>query len=208
MGRDELESLYSARFSRVLVPLAQRLRNHLGKLVAEFPRVDQVAARAKAPASFLAKSKKTENGTPKYDDPLHQVQDQVGARITTFYLPDVAKIQSIIEAFFGSIESRRAEPESAQAFDYEGHHYVLFVPEDVLDPGWNPEEVPRFFELQIKTLFQHAWSQAAHDLAYKPHHELTHQQRRLVAFTAAQAWGADMVFKTLAEELGLKAPPH
>ena len=30
------------------------------------------------------------------------------------------------------------------------------------------ERTPRFFELQVKTLFQHAWSEASHDIAYKP----------------------------------------
>jgi ppGpp synthetase/RelA/SpoT-type nucleotidyltranferase len=63
------------------------------------------------------------------------------------------------------------------------------------------EECPTFFELQIKTLFQHAWGEADHDLIYKPSGALTSDQRRRVAFTAAQAWGADRIFEELAQEL-------
>jgi ppGpp synthetase/RelA/SpoT-type nucleotidyltranferase len=62
--------------------------------------------------------------------------------------------------------------------------------------------VPQFFELQIKTMFQHAWSEANHDLGYKPESgELDPEHLRLLAFTSAQAWGADMVFNDLSVEL-------
>jgi putative GTP pyrophosphokinase len=47
---------------------------------------------------------------------------------------------------------------------------------------------------RVPSLFQHAWSEAEHDLGYKPSNELTSDQKRRVAFTAAQAWGADQIF--------------
>jgi ppGpp synthetase/RelA/SpoT-type nucleotidyltranferase len=48
--------------------------------------------------------------------------------------------------------------------------------------------------VRIKTLFQHAWAEANHDLAYKAPDQLTTDQKRKVAFTAAQSWGADQIF--------------
>ena len=63
------------------------------------------------------------------------------------------------------------------------------------------EAVPEFFELQIKTLFQHAWSETHHDLGYKTRRKLTSDERRQIAFTAAQAWGADKIFDELAQTL-------
>lgn len=203
MSSEVLRELYSARHAHVLLPLATRLEQHLLDLVASFPRIDHVSVRAKAIGSFLRKAAKTEAGVPKYTDPLHQIQDQIGARITTFYLSDLPLVKQLVERYFGPIESRRASPESPREFDYEGHHYILFIPEDVVDPRVDTNMNPRFFELQIKTLFQHAWSQASHDLAYKPETPVTRDQLRLVAFAAAQAWGADKIFSQLFEEIGI-----
>jgi len=51
-------------------------------------------------------------------------------------------------------------------------------------------------QLQIKTPFRHAWTEASHDLAYKAAPQLTTLCKRKVAFTAAQAWGADQFSET------------
>jgi hypothetical protein len=41
-------------------------------------------------------------------------------------------------------------------------------------------------------------------LGYKPSVDLTSEQRRKLAFTAAQAWGADQIFEELRADLSLK----
>ena len=87
-------------------------------------------------------------------------------------------------------------------FGYVGRHFILATPEDVVDDNADRSKTPQFFELQVKTLFQHAWSEAEHDLAYKPSEPLTPHQQRQIAFTAAQAWGADEIFEQLHADLG------
>lgn len=189
-----LEATFALRRDRVLLPLAGRIEAHLKTLFEGFPRIDRISARAKSVDRFVAKAMKKENGKAKYDDPLNQIQDQVGARIVTFYASDVERVRLEIEKYFKYIESKKIVPESESEFGYEGRHFILFVPTDLLDDTLDNDDAVEFFELQIKTLFQHAWSEAEHDLGYKPSGKLTSDQKRRLAFTAAQAWGADQIF--------------
>jgi putative GTP pyrophosphokinase len=198
-----LEERYRLRFENVLIPLSKRLDAYIRDLTKDRPRIDRVSVRAKAVDRFLDKAQKQENGAPKYSDPMNQIQDQVGARIVTFYLSDVDQISKMVEDYFSPIEIQHVIPDSPKEFGYEGRHYILFIPTDVKDPKVE-DDAPSFFELQIKTLFQHAWGEADHDLIYKAAGPLTTDHRRRVAFTAAQAWGADRIFNELADELVMK----
>lgn len=201
----ELEEEYRKRRDGILVPLATRLETHVKELVSGYPRIDRISARAKGLDRFLEKARKTENGKPKYSEPLGQIQDQVGVRIVTFYLSDVESLSKLVEGYLAHIELQKIVPDSPSEFGYEGKHYIFFIPDDIKDFAVQEHEQPTFFELQIKTLFQHAWSEADHDLAYKPITGLNVDQIRRVAFTAAQAWGADRIFDELAQELISKA---
>jgi putative GTP pyrophosphokinase len=164
--------------------------------------VDSVRVRAKSTDRFVIKANKQEERQPKYSDPLNQIQDQIGARIVVFYPTDVDRIcEATVRRYFRFVEERVIVPESPSEFGYEGKHLILFIPADVLDASWTKGDYPTFFEMQVKTLFQHSWAEANHDLAYKAPTELTVEQRRKVAFTAAQAWGADLIFQDLAAEL-------
>jgi len=196
-----LKDTYTLRREKILVPLAARVEDHLKNLLRSFARIDRISARAKSVDRFLGKAAKLENGKPKYEDPLNQIQDQVGARIVTFYASDVERIRLEIEKYFKYIESQQIVPESEKEFGYEGRHFILFVPEDLIDDTVSRDESVELFELQIKTLFQHAWSEAEHDLGYKPSVKLTSDQNRRLAFTAAQAWGADQIFDEMFRQI-------
>ena len=86
---DAVEKEYGDRYESSLKPTAQSLREYLADLLANEPRIDRVTARVKDPASFLKKARALTGGRPKYSEPLAQIQDQIGARIITFYRSDV-----------------------------------------------------------------------------------------------------------------------
>ncbi len=200
---DELEKLYKERYEKVLTIVAERLEEHIKKQLKDrdVPRIDRVSARAKSVTRFLNKARKREEDQPKYTEPLSQIQDQIGARIITFYNSDIEPVSKVILDYFAPIEERIIVPDSVNEFGYEGKHFILLIPKDLMTPDLPKDHCPTFFELQIKTLFEHSWAEANHDLAYKPQSELSSEQKRKIAFTAAQAWGADKIFDELFQEL-------
>jgi len=185
-----------------LVRAATALDAHVRDFLKGQPRIDRISARAKEVKKFVKKANTlNDDGTLKYTDPLNQIQDQIGARVVVFYKSDVGRIDQHVKKYLTAIEYKKVVPDSEEEFGYFGHHLVLVLPSDVIDRDMDRALMPDFFELQIKTLFQHAWSENNHDLGYKPGDTpLTPEQKRLIAFTSAQAWGADLIFDQLFRE--------
>lgn len=200
--RQELELRYRLRFETVLKPLAESLEYHLQDTLEGIGRIDRIQARAKSPSRFMAKASKSEGGGQKYAEPMSQIEDQVGARIIVFYIDDVDRVAKEIDRYFHHIERRDLIPERVSEFGYFGRHYILGMPTDIVDPAWDKAMIPEFFELQIKTLFQHAWAEANHDLGYKEFEgEMSSDSKRRMAWASAQAWGADQIFNELFRDL-------
>lgn len=197
---------YQQRYN-ALSTIAKRLEECIATLLKDIPRIDRVSARAKTPYAFKEKAlRRTDDNRPRYGDPLAQIQDQIGVRVIVLYEIDVRKVAKVLGRYFRAVEQRSLVPESPRAFGYFGSHWIFAVPADVIPPDLDTQHVPRFFELQVKTLFQHAWSEASHDLEYKSPQDLSEEQQRLFAFAAAQAWGADRVFTELWQDLAGSKP--
>jgi ppGpp synthetase/RelA/SpoT-type nucleotidyltranferase len=195
-----LEKSYTDRFIH-LQGIANLIEADLKRTLERLPHIDRISARPKSIKSFLNKAAKIENGRPKYSDPINDIQDQVGARIIVFYLEDVEAVTIEIEKYNQHIEKRNVVPDSEKEFGYFGKHFIFMLNKELKPMGVDEDELPAVFELQIKTLFQHAFSEGSHDLAYKPSTRLSKDQQRKVAFTAAQAWGGDKIFQELHDEL-------
>jgi len=194
----DLLAEYTRRYESILKPIAEQVEAFIKDQMQGQPRIDRISARAKDPERFIKKASAVDKQEKsRYDTPLVQIQDQIAARIVVLYVDDVERIHRRILDYFVPIEIQTVVPDSHWKFGYFGQHYILTLPGDVIPSAIAIEDAPSFFELQIKTLFQHAWSEANHDLGYKPTHSLSIEQQRLLAYTSAQAWGADRVFQEL-----------
>ena len=197
-----LPQAYETLYTTSLAPIAPRLQQVVGDHLKGLPHIDRITARAKEPRSFLTKAaKRLPDGSPKYVDPMNQIQDLLGVRVVVFYPQDVASVGTETHRYFRLIEERKVVPDSEWEFGYFGQHFVCVLPPEAVPAEVRGDNAPPFFELQVKTLFQHAWAEAGHDLGYKPIEELSGDQKRRLAFTAAQAWGADRSFGELYVEL-------
>jgi len=196
-----LKEKYSLRY-KTLVEISQKLQEDLSSNLIDTSHIDRINARPKSVERFLRKSKnRNSDKSEKYSDPLNQIQDQVGARIIVFYLDDIEIVETVLRRYYQPIEEQLIIPDSEKEFGYEGKHFIFLLPSDVVPDGLDTELIPDFFELQIKTLYQHAFSEASHDLAYKPGTLLTSDQKRKVAFASAQSWGADQFFSQLVKDI-------
>jgi putative GTP pyrophosphokinase len=209
---DSLEKRYESYYAEILRPIASLLEPILTDQMRAPPsveRIDRIAVRAKSPRSFIEKARKRKKGGrrgPYYSDPFTQIQDQIGARIILFYLSDVEAACARIMKYMTVAEQQTKEPESEWEFGYFGRHYILSLPFDAVPKEIQTDAAPRHFELQVRTLFQHAWSEADHDIAYKGGQELTALQQRQCAYAAAQGWGADRAFQDLFDQIGKPRP--
>lgn len=191
---DALEAHYAARR-----PALHRLRDavisDLQDVVGDDPLVERVTGRVKSDQQFLVKARKVrKDGGPKYPHPLEEIQDQVGCRIIVKFEGERDRVKDEILAIFRPVEDRFHQPEEADRFGYEARHLVCLVPPDIREKTESPID---FFELQVCTLFQHAWAEANHDIGYKSAGPLSWDEQRMIALTAANAWGADRVFEEL-----------
>lgn len=202
----DVKEAYAKRYNDVLTPLAMNLESYLRDIFGGVARIDRISARPKSIDRFVVKAAtKLDDGSEKYREPLEQIQDQVGARVVVLFKQDVETAANLAAAHFRYVEDRDIEPEAVYEFSYFGRHFVSLIPDDVLDDAWDKALVPGFFELQIKTVFQHAWSEASHDVGYKPLlGELSRDDKRALAFASAQAWGADKAFADLFEQLSAR----
>jgi putative GTP pyrophosphokinase len=184
----------------VLEEISKAIRQELEIRVGAEKHVDRIICRCKSVDSFMIKTeKKNIDGSYKYEVPLKEIQDKIGARIVVYYKSDVEPIRQIVTNFFRRIEEKMIVPDDVSKFGYEGFHLICKIPSTIYSLKNNPI-VGDFFELQIKTLYQHAWAQSNHGLGYKAEEKLNDGEVRLLAFIAAQSWGADKGLLELADE--------
>lgn len=186
----------------VLVELARKLKEATNRALATsmdegLINVDRISFRVKDLDSFCEKAGKLKdavdpNSTRKYSDPLEEIEDQVAGRILVFFRSDLVRVEKILTERFGPVEIAHKEPKSASEFDYETNHYVFAIPTLQLPSGWGEcEFMPETFEMQVRTLFMHAWAEPQHNLNYKNKVDIEREEKRRLAWVAASAWGAD-----------------
>lgn len=175
----------------VLEKIANELEQSIRAIFQSYPRLDSVRSRVKTVESFVEKAQKQENGGPKYLNPFDDIYDQIGCRIVVFFRSDLKDAEKLVLEEFHRIEVDRKQPEKPSIFEYEATHLICYIPREI---GCRLNSPIDFFEVQIKTLFQHACAQAYHDIGYKSRLGVDFDDDRLMHFAFASAWGADEIF--------------
>lgn len=136
---------------------------------------------------------KIERNADSYSQ-LEDITDILGARIICYFYDEVDAIGKKIEEEFSvdwenSYDIRKSI--KADTFGYVSLHYVCTLPEDS-----DYEEIlkEKKFEIQIRTVLQHTWSEINHDLGYKGDFGAPRDIKRQLARIAGLLEIADLEF--------------
>ena len=119
--------------------------------------------RVKGEKSLEGKLYKNGDWYQKFDD----LTDILGARVICYFGDDVDKFGKLVESAFTIDWENSSDKRAllkADTFGYLSLHYICSLPED---KGYPEELCGKRFEIQIRTMLQHAWSAINHDLGYK-----------------------------------------
>lgn len=103
-----------------------------------------------------------------YDNPLEDIQDICGLRLIYYYPSDLEPVCEVIKDRFGVIEyENKADSLKAEEFGYRSRHFVVTPDEHALQTASYQGLKDRKAEIQVRTLFDHAWAELSHELQYK-----------------------------------------
>lgn len=124
-----------------------------------------VTSRAKDLESYTQKAQKD-----KYDNPIKQIKDMAGIRVIAYVESDVEKISKKVEEEF-QIDWEESVNKSSimdvDRFGYRSNHYVAKLSEMRCNLPEFRTYKDLWFEIQIRTILQHAWAEIEHDRNYK-----------------------------------------
>ena len=147
------------------------------------------------------------NNAGRYAEP-GDLTDLLGIRITTYFPDEVDAVANLVESEFAidlenSVDKRQVlEP---NRFGYLSMHYIVCLSEQRAKLVEYKRHAGVKFEIQIRSILQHAWAEIEHDLGYKSEVEIPSEVRRRFARLAGLLELADEEFRSIRDDLRLYA---
>ena len=160
------------------ITLGDTVHTMLSDIVKELGlTVLAVEHRVKEEKSLAGKLERKGDGYNTLED----ITDILGCRVVCFLSDEIDKIGQKVEERFvvdweNSSDKRALIKEDA--FGYLSLHYICSLP---FGDKWPDEICGKKFEVQIRTILQHAWSAIHHDIGYKSDFGVPREIRRQFA---------------------------
>jgi ppGpp synthetase/RelA/SpoT-type nucleotidyltranferase len=203
IDQNELDLSYLEREYRELFPVATQAANELyqkisfrldfSEIVLAFP----IESRVKTWASIEDKLRRLKLRIQS----LRELNDLVGLRLVTLFRKDALKICKVVEGNFEIIKGENtAERLKPDQFGYVSFHYVIRLAGKTLQPDESVERPDLRAEVQVRTLAQHVWATASHELQYKTKESVPVPLRRSIHRVSALLEVVDDELERLREE--------
>jgi putative GTP pyrophosphokinase len=146
-----------------------------------------------------------------YTDPYREIEDKIGARVVVLFSEEIRVVETAVCGCnsWRATKARDYEDERSEDpfhFDYQSVHYILRPKEDTTVNGILVEaDTP--FELQIRTILQHAYSELTHNTIYKPSIKAKPDVKRAAAKSMALIEATDDYFTEVRRKVNLAAAP-
>ena len=194
----ELEQEYAS-----LAPLAEsfcgELASQVGMLLAEasIPLGFPVQYRVKQWESLAEKFRRL----PGRFRSIRDIQDVVGLRIILLFKRDVEWVSRLIADHFVVVRQYDTRDKlKADQFGYSSLHFVVEVPETWLKVPTLARMGGLRAEVQVRTLAQHIWAEAAHELQYKQQESVPPSVLRAIYRVSALLETVDLEFDRVLEQ--------
>ena len=185
-------------------PTYKKLSEKIKTIVSELLDVKEltyhmVTNRAKDIDSFKKKIQHE-----KYDDPINQITDLAGIRIITYVEDELKGVCNELENIFEIDKEQSLDKSEELGIDrvgYKSVHFIAKIKEDRLKLPEYAIYEGKFFEIQIRTILQHAWAEIEHDRNYKFSGKLPDEVSRRFKLLAGVLEIADREFNNIASEI-------
>jgi putative GTP pyrophosphokinase len=158
-----------------------------------------ITSRTKSIDKYREKASKE-----KYTDPQLEIMDMAGIRIITYINPDAEKVEEIIRKNF-EVDDKHSSDKSAKLgineFGYKSIHCICKLGKHRSHLLEYQKYSDLLFEIQIRTILQHAWAEFEHDKNYKFKGILPDNMQRRLARTAGTLELLDWEFESLAKDI-------
>lgn len=154
----------------VFISAAESIRNSIvGRLHDDGLNHHDVRFRVKSEKSVQEKlGRRNENGELKYPGGIAHLDDLIGVRVILFVETDIEAVAIALSSQFicHEDEDKTAMMRKNGGIGYAGRHLTLEVPA-TNPPNGCADCVGQRFEVQIRTVLQHAWAEFEHDIRFK-----------------------------------------
>jgi len=135
---------------------------------------------------------------------ISDLTDLLGVRVVTYFPKDVDRVAAVIEREFtidktNSVDKRKKL--DTDRFGYLSLHFVAEMSQKRARLTEYKRHANKKFELQMRSILQHAWAEIEHDLGYKAKSGLPDPLRRRFSMLAGSLELVDEEFERLRKEI-------